>query len=133
MRSCEMTSSTNRPRPDGVGLRSGQKYRLWNRDGQCLTVAPLPPATSKWNPIEHRLFCEISKELGGPPPRQLPDHPEIPTDHTYRHRIADARAPHEETYKTGVKVTEAEMHELRLTPDDVLPKWNYTVEPVEPM
>jgi hypothetical protein len=32
------------------------------------------------------------------------------------------------TYETGTKVTEAQMHELRLTPDDFLPKWNYTIE-----
>lgn len=34
------------------------------------------------------------------------------------------------TYKTGVKVTKAQMRELRLTPDDFLAKWNYTIEPM---
>ena len=34
------------------------------------------------------------------------------------------------TYKTGVKVTKAQMHELRLTPGDSLPKWNYTIDPM---
>ena len=34
------------------------------------------------------------------------------------------------TYKTGVKVTDAQMRELRITPDSVLPKWNYTIEPM---
>ena len=34
------------------------------------------------------------------------------------------------TYKTGVKVSAAQMRELRLTPDSVLPKWNYTIEPM---
>ena len=34
------------------------------------------------------------------------------------------------TYKTGVKVTDAQMRELRLNPDSFLPKWNYTIEPM---
>ena len=34
------------------------------------------------------------------------------------------------TYKTGVKVTDAQMQELRITPDSSMPKWNYTIEPM---
>ena len=34
------------------------------------------------------------------------------------------------TYETGVKVTDAQMRELRITPNSVLPKWNYTIEPM---
>ena len=34
------------------------------------------------------------------------------------------------TYKTGVKVTDAQMRELRITPNRVMPKWNYTIEPI---
>ena len=34
------------------------------------------------------------------------------------------------TYKTGVKITDAQMRELRITPNDVMPKWNYTIEPM---
>ena len=36
-------------------------------------------------------------------------------------------------HKTGVKVADAQMRELRITDDSVLPKWNYTIEPIEPM
>ena len=34
------------------------------------------------------------------------------------------------TYKTGVKVTDAQMRELRITPNSAMPKWNYTIEPM---
>ena len=34
------------------------------------------------------------------------------------------------TYKTGVKVTDAQMRKLRITPNSFLPKWNYTIEPM---
>ena len=43
------------------------QHRLCNRHGLRVTVAHYPPATSKWNPIEHRLFCEISKNWAGRP------------------------------------------------------------------
>ena len=36
----------------------------------------------------------------------------------------------QKTYKTGVKVTDAQMRELRITPNSVMPKWNYTIEPI---
>ncbi len=43
------------------------QHRLCNRHGLRVRVAHYPPATSKWNPIEHRLFCEISKNWAGRP------------------------------------------------------------------
>ena len=69
------------------------QHRLCNRPGLHVTVAHYPPATSKWNPIEHRLFCEVSKKWAGRPARQMRDHPEVPAHHTHRHRTARARAP----------------------------------------
>ena len=43
------------------------QHRLCNRHGLRVTVAHYPPATSKWNPIEHRLFCEVTKNWAGRP------------------------------------------------------------------
>ncbi len=43
------------------------QHRLWNRHGLRVTVAHYPPATSKWNPIEHRLFCEVAKNSAARP------------------------------------------------------------------
>ena len=70
------------------------------------TCTPAKPATSKWNPIEHRLFCEISKNSGRPLDSYETRHP------------PDCVCPHlvRKTYKTGVKVTDAQMRELRITP-----------------
>ena len=73
------------------------QHRLCNRHGLQVTVAHYPPATSKWNPIEHRLFSRDQQELGRPPPRQLRDHPEIPAHHQHFHRIACARTARAES------------------------------------
>ena len=105
------------------------QHRLCNRHRLRVTVAHYPPATSKWNPIEHRLFCEISKNWAG---RPLDSYETIlnylrttRTSTGLRVRAHLVR----KTYKTGVKVTDAQMRELRITPNSVMPKWNYTIEP----
>jgi hypothetical protein len=106
------------------------QHRLCNRHGLRVRVAHYPPATSKWNPIEHRLYCEISKNWAA---RPLDSFDTIlkylrttRTSTGLRVRAHLVRR----TYKTGVKVTDAQMNELRLTPNDFLPKWNYTIEPM---
>ena len=83
-----------------------------------------------WNPIEHRLFCEVSKNWAG---RPLDSYETIlkylrttRTATGLRVRAHLAR----KTYKTGIKVTDAQMQELRITPNSSLPKWNYTIEPM---
>ena len=106
------------------------QHRLCNRHGLPVRVAHYPPATSKWNPIEHRLFCEISKNWAG---RPLDSFETIlkylrttRTSTGLRVRAHLVR----KTYETGAKVTDAQMRELRITPNSVLPKWNYTIEPM---
>lgn len=69
-----------------TGGSNGCRCRAWKTElhvqlvnvfGLTLTVAHYPTGASKWNPIEHRLFSEISKELGGRAPRQLPENPPV--------------------------------------------------------
>ena len=120
-------AATGAPRAPGS---STSNIRLCNRHGLRVTVAHYPPATSKWNPIEHRLFCEISKNWAG---RPLDSYETILKSlRTTRTATGLRVRAHlvKRTYKTGVKVTKAQMRELRLTPDDALPKWNYTIEPM---
>ena len=106
------------------------QHRLCNRHGLRVTVAHYPPATSKWNPIEHRLFCEVTKNWAGRPL----DSYETILKYLRTTRTATGLRVRahlvRKTYKTGVKVTDAQMRELRITPDSVLPKWNYTIEPM---
>ncbi len=106
------------------------QHRLCNRHGLRVSVAHYPPATSKWNPIEHRLFCEISKNWAGRPL----DSYETILKHLRTTRTATGLRVRahlvRKAYETGVKVTDAQMTGLRLTRDSDLPKWNYTIEPM---
>ena len=106
------------------------QHRLCNRHGLRVTVAHYPPATSKWNPIEHRLFCEVSKNWAGRPL----DSYETILKYLRTTRTATGLRVRahlvRKTYKTGIKVTDAQMQELRITPNSSQPKWNYTIEPM---
>ena len=105
------------------------QHRLCNRHRLRVTVSHYPPATSKWNPIEHRLFCEISKNWAGRPLDSfLTILKYLRTTRTSTGLRVRAHLVRR-TYKTGVKVTDAQMRELRITPNCALPKWNYTIEP----
>ena len=122
---------------DGGGS-NGYRSRVWKRDlqekvadtfGLIVTVCHYPTGASKWNPIEHRLFNEISKTWAGCPLRSLDD---------VLHYIADTKTETglavqahlvTETYETGVKVPDEQMDALNIEFHDVCPQWNYTIHP----
>jgi len=106
--------------------------RFADRSGLTISVSHFPPGTSKWNKIEHRLFCHITQNWRG---RPLVDHETVVqligsvrtrTGLTVKARL-DRRL-----YPTGVKVPDADMDCLRLTPAAFHGDWNYTIHPREP-
>ena len=104
---------------------------LADRYGLSVTVSHYPTGASKWNPIEHRLFSEISKNWAGEPldsyERILKFIRTTKTASGLRVRARLVRKP----YQKGAKVSNARMEELCLKRHDVLPKWNYTISPME--
>jgi hypothetical protein len=103
--------------------------RLTERHGLKLTVAHYPPGASKWNPIEHRLFSEISKNWAG---RPLDSYDTalnfIRTTTTKTGLTVNARLL-DGVYKTGIKVLPEVMKALPIKQHETLPKWNYTIAP----
>jgi len=120
-----------------TGGSNGYRCRAWktelqrhvcDRFGLAVTVAHYPTGASKWNPIEHRLFSEISKQWAAEPLT------------SYEKILALLRAT---TTTTGLKVRaavdcriyptkqRADSCDVRIaiTPRNVLPKWNYTIKP----
>ena len=103
--------------------------RLCDRFGLTLTVCHYPPGTSKWNPIEHRLFSEISKNWAGQPLESYATVLNfIRTTKTVNGLVVNATLLDGE-YPTGIKVSNAQMHEVNLRQHRVLPMWNYTLVP----
>ncbi len=120
------------------GGSNGARCRLWKQALQeklvdpyqlTVTVCHYPAGASKWNPVEHRLFSEISKHWAGQP---LVDYPtivrlirETRTDTGLRVKCRLVTR----YYPSGVKVTNQEMSQLNLHKHAILPDWNYTLRP----
>lgn len=110
-------------------FKYGLQTLLCNRFGLTVTVAHYPPGASKWNPIEHRLFSEISKNWAGRPLdsyETILNHIQTTTTSTGLRITAHLI---EKTYEKGIKISDAQMRELSITKDGLLPKWNYTLRP----
>jgi len=122
---------------DGGGS-NGCRLKLWKYDlqhkicnefGMEVTVAHYPTGTSKYNPIEHNLFCQISDNWAGIP---LIDYQTmlkyISTTKTetglYVNAILDKNI-----YERGIRITKKQMNELNIEFDTKIPKWNYTILP----
>jgi hypothetical protein len=110
-------------------LWKAELQRLADRTGLTISVSHFPPGTSKWNKIEHRLFCHITENWRG---RPLLDHETVvqlignvrtTTGLTVKARL-DTRE-----YPVGVKVPDADMERLLVTRADFHGDWNYTIHP----
>jgi len=116
------------------GYRSrAWKYRLQkqlcDRHGLTVTVCHYPPGASKWNPIEHRLFSEISKRWAGEPlvsfRKALHYMRTTTTSSGLRVKARLVR----KKYATGEKIPQADMDALTVCEHETLPAWNYTLFP----
>lgn len=111
------------------------KYRLQkslcDNYGLTVSVCHYPPGSSKWNPIEHRLFSEISKNWAGKPlTRYETVLKHIRTTKTTGDLKVKAHFVRKK-YSTGERVSDKEMKQLMIEKNDTLPQWNYTLEPVK--
>jgi hypothetical protein len=121
---------------DGGGS-NGARCRLWkvalqklaNRTGLRLSVSHLPPGTSKWNKIEHRLFCHITQNWRG---RPLVSHDiivKLISNTTTTGGLRVQAALDRRRYPTHKKVSAAELERVRLLPSGFHGDWNYTIVP----
>jgi len=109
------------------------KYHLQNkvadRFGLIVTVCHYPTGASKWNPIEHRLFSEISKTWAGCPLRTFA----IAARYIRETKTQTGLKVHahliQKKYTTGEKISDEMMATLNIVYHDVCPQWNYTIYP----
>lgn len=121
---------------DGGGS-NGYRARLWKRElqgmadktGLRITVCHFPPGTSKWNKIEHRMFCHITENWRG---RPLVSHEVVVNliAHTTTTKGLRIRAGLDtRKYELGIKVAKDELESLSLDPHRFHGDWNYTMSP----
>ena len=121
---------------DGGGS-NGVRNKLWKKTLQTLaneeqltiTVAHYPPATSKWNKIEHRLFSYISITWRAKPLTSLETVIELISHTTTNEGLHVTAIKDSQSYPTGILVTDAELSALNLVRDAFHGEWNYTISP----
>ena len=122
------------------GGSNGVRVRLWKREPQTLsdqlgiaiTVCHLPPGTSKWNRIEHRLFAFITQNWRGKP---LVSHQvivQLIANTTTDTGLTVACRLDASPYEKGIKVSNTEMASLHIQLANFHGEWNYTITPRQP-
>ncbi len=122
------------------GGSNGARVRLWKTElqtladqtGLSITVAHLPPGTSKWNRIEHRLFAFITQNWRGKPLLTHQVIVQLIASTTTEKGLTVQCRLDENAYEKGIKVSDAEMAKLNIKTADFHGEWNYTIEPRKP-
>lgn len=119
------------------GGSNGYRTRLWktelqkvaNETGLEISVCHLPPGTSKWNKIEHRLFSYISQNWRGKP---LVSHEVIVNliaSTTTRTGLTVRCELDTNKYPKGIRITDKELNQVNIIRDQFHGEWNYTIKP----
>jgi len=119
------------------GGSNGARVRLWkvelqklaDETGLVIHVCHYPPGTSKWNKIEHRLFCHITQNWRGRPLTDRLAVVELIGATTTKTGLKVESALDTRSYQKGIKVSKAEMKRLDITGDPFHPEWNYSIKP----
>jgi hypothetical protein len=115
-----------------VRLFKIELQKLADETGLTLRVCHYPPGTSKWNKIEHRLFCHITQTWRGKPLTSRQTVVELIAATTTKAALTVRCELDTRTYPKGIKVTDAEMAALNIKGEEFHPEWNYTISPRQP-
>lgn len=119
------------------GGSNGPRLRLWkvelqrlaDETGLIFQVCHYPPGTSKWNKIEHRMFCHISQNWRATPLTSRLAVVELIANTSTKTGLTVRCELDTNAYPKGIKVTDEEMATLNLKGDEFHPDWNYSISP----
>ena len=119
------------------GGSNGTRVRLWkwelqkfaNRTGLTITVCHMPPGTSKWNKIEHRLFSFITQNWRGKPLESHATIVKLIASTTTATGLKVYCELDKQPYEKGVKVTDEQMDQINIKRHEFHGDWNYTIRP----
>ena len=118
----------------GSNAARSRRYKKGLQDfadesGLEITVCHYPPGSSKWNPIEHRLFSQITSTWSGYVLSSLLILLGFIRRTTTSSGLKVTATQFDKTYATGLKVTKAEFRAIQLIRHETCPQWNYTIRP----
>jgi transposase len=119
------------------GGSNGSRVRLWklavqelaDATGLRIKVCHFPPGTSKWNKIEHRMFCHITENWRGRPLRSLEVIINLIGSTRTEAGLRVEAGLDTGSYPKGIEVSDEEMAGLRIKVDRFHDDWNYTISP----
>jgi hypothetical protein len=122
------------------GGSNGARVRLWkvelqklaDETGLVLHVHHYPPGTSKWNKIEHRLFCHITQNWRGRPLTDRLAVVELIAATTTKTGLKVESTLDTRSYEKGIKISKATIKCLNTTGDQFHPEWNYSIKSRQP-
>ena len=121
---------------DGGGSNASRSRRFKQRlqdfadaTGLEITVCHYPPGTSKWNPLEHRLFSQVTATWSGFVLATLATLLSFLRRTTTQTGLQVTATQFTTEYPTGQRVSRAEFNAIQLTRPDTCPQWNYTIRP----
>jgi len=120
-------SNGSRPRT----FKKFLKERMADKYGLEVTVSHYPSGASKWNPIEHRMFSEISKNWAGHPLESFEILLNFVRDTKTETALQIEAYFDEREYEKGIKVSDKEFKLLNINKGDELSNWNYTIMPTQ--
>ena len=121
---------------DGGGS-NGSRVRLWktelqefaNETGKVIHVSHFPPGTSKWNKIEHKMFCFISQNWRGRPLKDMATIVQLIANTTTKKGLTINAKLDKNHYQKGIKISDKELKKINLQKDVFHGEWNYTISP----
>lgn len=121
---------------DGGGS-NGSRVHLWkfylqkfaNEIGKTLHISHFPPGTSKWNKIEHKMFCFISKNWRGKPLIDTATIVQLIGNTTTANGLKIKAKLDEREYQKGIKISEEQLATINLKRDEFHGEWNYKISP----
>ena len=91
-------------------------------------VSHFPPGTSKWNRIEHRLFCFITKNWQGKPLIDINTTVNLIASTNTKNGLKVKCVVDDKDYTVGMKIPDEEYEKIIIERDEINPLWNYTIK-----
>jgi hypothetical protein len=121
---------------DGGGS-NGSRVKLWkielqkfaNEINKTIHISHFPPGTSKWNKIEHKMFCFISKNWRGKPLIDQMTIVQLIANTTTTTGLTIKAKIDETIYEKGIKITDEQLDKLHIVKEQFHGEWNYQIAP----
>jgi hypothetical protein len=124
-----LADSGGRNRCTSWAWKTEIQHQICNAFGITVTIAHYPTGASKWNPIEHRLFSEISKNWAAEPLDSYEKMLKFIRTTSTQTGLTVTAYLDRNNYPIGLKPNSQLITSLRLTPGKLLPQWNYSIRP----